>query len=103
MELLTLDTLTKSETSESVDLTSSLMPLRRFASELGEGPLTDSSVASWNVELTTRFRTSRVNLAMSAVYYERDFLYAHTPVRGAEIWRKKILSFKYFLSCNGDD
>ena len=79
------------------------MPLRSFAPELGEGPLTDSSVASWNVQLTTRFRTSRVNLAMSAVCYERDFLYAHTPVRGAEIWRKKILSFKYFLSCNGDD
>ena len=79
------------------------MPLRRFAPELGEGPLTDSSIASWNVQLTTRFRTSRVNLALSAVYYERDFLYAHMPVRGAEIWRKKILSFKNFLSCNGGD
>ena len=70
MELLTLDTLTKSETSESVDLTSSLMPFRSFAPEVGEGPLTDSSMASWNVQLTTRFRTYRVSLAISAVYYE---------------------------------
>ena len=103
MELLTLDTLTKSETSESVDLSSSLMPFRSFAPEVGEGPLTDSSMASWNVQLTTRFRTYRVSLAMSAVYYEWDFLYAHMPVRGAEIWKKRILSFKYFLSCNRDD
>ena len=67
------------------------MPLGSFAPEVGEGPLADSSMASWNVQLTTRFRTSRVNLAIAAVYYERDFLYAHTPVRGAEIWRKNFV------------
>lgn len=67
------------------------MPFRSFAPEVGEGPLIDSSMASWNVQLATRFRTSRVNLAMSAVYYERDFFYAHTPVPGAEIWKKKFV------------
>ena len=63
------------------------MPFRSFAPEVGEGPLTDSSMASWHVQLTTRFCTSRVNLVMSAVYYERDFLCAHTSVRGDEVWK----------------
>ena len=79
------------------------MLFRSFAPEVGDGPLTDSSMVSWNVQLATRFRTSSVNLVMLAVYYGRDFLYAHTSVRGAETWKKRFLSFKYFLSCNRDD
>ena len=50
------------------------MPLRRFAPEVGEGLLTESSVASWNVQLTSRFRTFRLNLAMSAVFLGQEIM-----------------------------
>ena len=42
-----------------------------------------------------------MNLAIAAVYYERDFLYAHTPVRGAEIWRKKFCPLSIFYHVKG--
>ena len=72
------------------------MLFRSFAPEVGEGPLTDSSMACWNVQLTTRFRTSSVNLVMLAVYYGGDFLYAHTSVRGAETWKKSFCPLSIF-------
>ena len=58
-------------------------------------------MVSWNVQLTTRFRTSSVNLVMLAVYYGRDFLYAHTSVRGAETWKKIFCPLSIFYHVIG--
>ena len=77
------------------------MLFRSLAPEVGEGPLTDSSMASWNVQLTTRFRTSSVNLVMLAVYYGRDFLYAHTSMVEPKPGKKSFCSLSIFYHVIG--
>jgi len=52
--------------TESVDLTVSLMPFQ--SPWVGEGSLTNSSMASRNVQLTTLSRTSHANLTWSAKF-----------------------------------